>query len=273
MPEKILQKLEGVPQTLLMTLLVRARESQRPDGAIRDEKAVEMMGRIDVDFSKLIMQRHDEVAVLLRMRKFDKHVRAFLARHPDGVVVHIGCGLDTRYDRIGDTRVEWFDLDVPDVMDLRKRLLFTESSRYHTIAASVFETGWLAELTPFASRSFLFMAEGVFPYFKEAQIKELFLRLRDRFPGAELVCDAHTPFVIWADNIHLALSGVKARLQWKLKNPHDVETWGEGIRLIEAWDYTADDDPLMQSFRLVRMIPGLARSSGIYHYRLGTQAK
>ena len=149
MPEKILQTLDGVPQTLLMTLLVRARETRRPNGALKDEKAVEMINRIDADFSKLIMHRHDEIAVLLRMRKFDKHVRDFLARNPDGVVVHIGCGLDTRYERIGDNRVEWFDLDVPEVMELRKKLLATETSHYHAITSSVFETGWLAEVERF----------------------------------------------------------------------------------------------------------------------------
>lgn len=269
MPEKVLQSLDGVPQTLLMTLLVRARETRRPDGVLKDENAVEMMSRIDADFSKLIMHRHDEVAVLLRMRKFDKHVRSFLTRNPDGVVVHIGCGLDTRFERIGDNRVEWFDLDVPEVMELRKKLLATEAPHYHTITSSVFETGWLTDMERFNPRPFLFMAEGVFPYFEETQLRELFLRLRDHFPGAELVCDAHTPFVIWADNIHLALARVKARLRWKLKNPRDVESWGPGFRLLEAWDYSAADDPLMESFRLIRMIPALAKSSGIYHYKLG----
>lgn len=269
MTEKILHSLDGVPQTLLMTLLVRARETQRPNGAIKDEKAVEIFNRIEADFSKLIMQRHDEIAVIIRMKRFDRHVRDFLERNPDGVVVHIGCGLDTRYERIGNDQVEWFDLDVPEVMELRRKLISTEAQHYHTITASVFETGWLAEVERFKPRPFLFIAEGVFPYFEEAQLKELFLRLSDHFPGCELVCDAHTPFVIWADNIHLAIARVKARLQWKLKNPRDVERWGNGFRLLEEWNYYADDEPLMKSFLWIRMIPGLAKSSGIYHYRLG----
>ncbi len=271
MPEKILQTLDGVPQTLLMTLLVRARETQRPDGIFKDEKAVEMVDRIHADFSKLIIQRHDEIAVLLRMRKFDKHVCNFLTRNPDGVVVHIGCGLDTRYERIGNDRVEWFDLDIPDVMNLRKKLISTEAAHYRAIVLSVFDPGWLAEVERFSPRPFLFIAEGVFPYFEETQLRELFLRLRNHFPGAELVCDAHMPFVVWADNIHLALARVKARLRWKLKNQRDIEAWGAGFRLLEAWDYSADDDPLMESIRWIRMIPALAKSSGIYHYQLGAR--
>jgi len=269
MPEKVLQSLDGVPQTLLMTLLVRARETRRSDGVFKDEKAVEIVNHIDADFSKLIMHRHDEIAVIVRMKKFDKHVHEFLARNPEGGVVHFGCGLDTRFERIGSDRVEWFDLDLPDVMVLRRKLISTESPRYHAITAFIFDTGWLAEVKRFKPRPFLFIGEGVLPYFEESQIRELFLHLRDHFPGCELVCDAHKPFIIWADNLHLALANVKARMHWKLKKPHDVESWGADIRLIDEWNYYGNDEPLMKPFLWLRMIPGLAKSSGIYHFQLG----
>lgn len=269
MPEKILQSLEGVSETLLMTLYARARESQRPNGMIHDDKAVEMANKIAGNFSRLRMQRHDEIAVIMRMRKFDNYVRDFLTRNPDGVVVHIGCGLDTRFERVDNGRLEWFDLDMPAVMELRQKLISNESKRYHTLAASAFEDGWFQEVSQYKPRPFMFLAEGVFPYFEEAQIKSLFLKLRDHFPGSELVCDAHTPFVIWADNMHLALAGVKARLHWRLKHGRDVEDWGERICLLDEWNYFEDDEPAMKAFRWVRLIPPLAKSSGIFHYRLG----
>jgi O-methyltransferase involved in polyketide biosynthesis len=186
-------------------------------------------------------------------------------------VVHIGCGLDTRFERVAgrDGSVEWFDLDLPEVIELRRKLIDTKNNRYHVLATSVFEDGWLAEVSQYQPGPFLFLAEGVFPYFEEAQIKRLFLKLRNQFPGSELVCDAHTPFVIWADNLQLASAGVKARLHWRLKNPRDVESWDEGIRLLDEWNYYEDDEPRLRAFRWVRLIPPLAKSSGIYHYRLG----
>lgn len=269
MPEKILQQLNGVSETLLMTLYARARESQRPDAMIKDEQAVEMVNRLECDFSRLRMQRHDEIAIIMRMKKFDSHARDFLVRNPEAVIVHIGCGLDTRFKRVDNGRVEWFDLDVQEVMELRQELISNQSERYHMLSASVFDDGWMQEVDRFKPRPFMFLAEGVFPYFEEAQIKSLFLKLRDHFPGSELVCDAHTPFVIWGDNLQLAFSGFKARLQWRLKNPRDVESWGEGICLLDEWTYYDDDEPHLKAFRWVRMIPALAKSSGIFHYRLG----
>ena len=269
MPEKILQSLEGVSETLLMTLYVRARESQRPDAMIRDDQAVTMVDQITCDFSRLRMQRHDEIAVIMRMRKFDNHVCDYLTRNPDAVVVHIGCGLDTRFERVDNGRVEWFDLDMPDVMKLRQKLIREENKRYHVLITSVFDEGWLEEVSRYKPRPFMFLAEGVFPYFEEAQVKSLFLKLRDHFPGSELACDAHTPFVIWADNLQLAFAGVKARLHWRLKRGKDVESWDDGICLLDEWNYFEDDEPRLKAFRWVRLIPPLAKSSGIFHYRLG----
>jgi len=272
MPENISRSLEGVSETLLITLYARARESQRPDAMIRDDLAVKMVSQINRDFSHLRLQGHDEVALILRMNKFDSHVRDFLDRNLDAVVVHIGCGLDTRFERVDNGQVEWFDLDLPQVIELRQRLIPSQSDRHHTLAASVFDDEWLENVIPFKTRPLLFIAEGVFPYFEETQLKSLFLKLRDHFPGAELVCDAHTPFVIWMDNLQLALSKVSARLRWGLKHGKDVECWGEGIRLLDEWFYFDDPEPRMRPYRWMRLFPLFSKSTGIFHYQLGTQA-
>jgi len=271
MAAKIQQSLDGISETLLMTLLVRARESQRPNGMIIDDKAVAMVNQIDCDFSKLKMQGHDEVGVIMRMRKFDEHVRDFMMRNPDAVIVHIGCGLDTRFERVDNGSVEWFDMDLAAVMTLREKLIHNDCSRYHTLNTSVYEDGWLGDVSRFQSRPFMFIAEGVMPYFEEAQVKSLFLKLSDHFTGCELVCDAHTPYVIWVDNLQLSLSKISARLRWGLKHGKDVESWGEGFLLMDEWFYFDDPEPRMSAYRWMRFFPFLGKSTGIFHYRLGVR--
>jgi O-methyltransferase involved in polyketide biosynthesis len=265
-----LQKLEGVAETMLITLYTRALESQRVDGLIRDEKAVEIVKSVDYDWERLRMHGHDEVAVIMREREFDRFARQFMTRHPDGIVVHIGCGLDTRFDRLDNGQVEWYDLDLPDVIELRKNLIGEDNSRCHLIGRSVFDYGWM-DMIQSRPRPVLFMAEGVFPYFEESQLISLFLKLCQRFPGCEVVCDAHSPYVVWMDNIHLALTKVTARLHWKLKNGRDVETWGDGFRLLEEWFYFDHPEPRLGVAMWMRNIPWLARSTGIFHYQLGSR--
>jgi O-methyltransferase involved in polyketide biosynthesis len=277
--EKILQSLVGVSETLLIPLYIRACESQRPDGLIKDEQAVAMVGQIEYDFSHLKMQRHDEIALIVRTNKFDSHVRDFMRRNSESVVVHIGCGLDTRFERVDNGHVEWFDLDMPDVIALRGKLIHSESSRYHVLAASVLEDSWLDEVSRFKPQPFMFIAEGVLPYFEVEQVKSLFLKLGEHFPGSELVCEAHTPFGNWANNMHLAYVKAKARMHWSLKDGQDVKRWAApstslragSIRLLDEWYFYEDEDSPLKAYRWMRLIPPIAKASGIFHYRLGAQ--
>ena len=135
MSENTNQGLSSVAETLLMTLYIRAMESQRPDALIKDEKAVALVTSMSYDFDRIRqvkMDEDDKVTVILRNREFDRYARDFLARYPEAVVVHIGCGLDSRFERVAEGgRVEWYDLDLPDVIELRKKLIGGEGERYH----------------------------------------------------------------------------------------------------------------------------------------------
>src|SRR5512136_389343 len=184
MSENNNQGLSGVAETLLMTLYIRAMESQRPDALIKDEKAVALVTSMSYDFDRIRqvkMDEDDKVGVILRNLEFDRQARDFLTRHPEAVVVHIGCGLDSRFDRVAErnSQIEWYDLDLPDVIELRRKLIGDEGGRYHLLGCSVLEPAWLEAVRVHRGRPFLFLAEGVFMYFTEAQVQSLVLTLRD----------------------------------------------------------------------------------------------
>lgn len=70
-------------------------------------------------------------------REIDRYARDFLSRHPEAAVVHIGCGLDSRFERVDNGKVEWYDLDLPDVIELRRKFIGDEGERYHLLDCSV----------------------------------------------------------------------------------------------------------------------------------------
>ncbi len=129
------------------------------------------------------------------MREFDRRAAAFLAEHPDGVIVDLGCGLNTRFERIDNGRVKWYGLDLPEVIALRKELL-DETPRSHLLGCSVLDFSWMDALSGQAGKPILFLAEAVLVYLEEADVKRLVQTLAGRFPGAELVCEAYSPVVI-----------------------------------------------------------------------------
>ena len=267
------QSQNEVAETLLIPLYARAKETQRPDALIKDEKAVALVKQLNYDFSRVKFQAHDEAAMALRLREFDRQARNFLARSPEAVIVHIGCGLDTRFERVDNGQVEWYDLDLPEIIELRRKLIGGEGPHYHYLGCSVFDSAWLNTVSAHRPRPFLFLAEGVLLYFEEAQIKSLVLTLQEYFPDAELVCDAQTPFMIWANNLQLAFSKISARLHWGLKHAKDLEGWSDGIRLLDEWFYFDHPEPRLNSLKWICYFPPLMKAMGVFHYRLGRSTR
>ena len=272
MSEIASHNLDGVAETLLATVYIRAIETQCPDALLKDEKALALVTQMESAFARvrqIKMDKDDQVGVIMRNREFDRYARDFLARCPDAVVVHIGCGLDSRFERVDNGKVEWYDLDLPEVIELRRKLIGGEAPRYHLLAGSVFDSAWLNPVSVHRPRPFLFLAEGVFMYFAEAQVRSLVLTLRDHFPGAELVCDAFSPYLVRMNNLRMRMTKMGARYHWGLKHGKDLETWGDGICLLDEWYPFDRPEPRLDHIRWMRHIPFLAKVMGIYHYRLG----
>jgi O-methyltransferase involved in polyketide biosynthesis len=276
MPETTNQGLSGVSETLLIPLYNRAMESQRPDAMMKDEKAVALVTRLSYDFDRIRQVRMTELTKVMRImltREMDRYALDFLSRHPEAVVVHIGCGLDSRFDRVDNGQVEWYDLDVPDVIGLRRKLIGDEGGRYHLLGCSVLEDAWLEAVRVHSQRPFLFLAETVFVYFTEAQVKSLVLTLRDRFPGAELVFDGWRPFEIWVGNLYLSPSKFAGLLHWGFWRGQKLEGWGDGIRLLDEWGFFDQPEPRMDSFRWMAPIFRLFKPIRIFHFQLGKAAR
>ena len=188
-------------------------------------------------------------------------------------MVHIGCGLDARFERVDNGRVEWYDLDLPDAIELRRKLIGDEGERHHLLGCSVLEDAWLDTVSAHGQCPFLFVAEGVFMYLEEAQVKSLVLRLRDRFPGAELVFDAFNPFHVWTNTRLFSKTKLGAPLHWGIWRGQEVEKWGDVIRLLDEWGWLDPPEPRLARFRRLRGIPLLGRLLRIYHYQLGKAAR
>ena len=293
MSETTNPNLSGVAETSLITLNIRAMESQRPDALIKDKRAEALVRQLDQETlhnTLALTEDFTRLVVILKTRDFDRFAQDFLRRHPEAVVVHIGCGLDTRFERVGcnqpdNGQAEWFDLDLPEIIELRRRFIGDEEKRYHLLGCSILEDAWLETVAVYCPRPLLFLAEGVFMYFKEAQVKSLVLRLQNRFPGAELVFDAFSPFLRWSHNIKVARTRVGAPLHWALKHPRELEGWSGPstslrtsspstsfragpIRLLDERFPFQYPEPRIRRALKMRLVPFLAKGIGVFRYQL-----
>lgn len=228
-------ELDGVAETLLIPLWARAVETMRPHPIIIDDLAVKMRGDIDYDFSKFAHSWKSQVGVSIRTMLLDRATGSFLAAHPEAVIVNIGAGLDTRFFRLQNSRIHWYDLDLPETIRLRERF-FQEFPNYRMIAQSVFDFSWLDEVDA-ANRFVLIIAEGIMMYFTESEVRTLMDRLVTAFPGAEMLLEMMTPFLAKMSRRHDTVSQTKAVFKWGIKAGRELESYHPKIRFIEEWNY------------------------------------
>ncbi|MFI5521202.1 class I SAM-dependent methyltransferase [Streptomyces platensis] len=199
-------------ETLLATLYGRALDSRAKDPILSDPTAAETVRMLDYDFRKMRLSPGNAAGVALRARQLDVWTARFLARHEEATVVHLGCGLDSRVQRLDPgPGVRWFDIDYPEVIALRRQL-YPERAGYSTLPSSVTDPAWVARIP--ADRPAMIVAEGLLMYLTEADGTALLRRLMDRVPGGELAFDAFSRFAIRAQWLNRVVVKAGARLHW-----------------------------------------------------------
>jgi methyltransferase (TIGR00027 family) len=162
---KVQVDLSGAPQTMLATLYARALDADAEHPILGDRYAKELVDRLDFDWRRTGQSLKHAPSVTARGAHFDNWARQFLAAHERAVVLHLGCGLDSRAFRLEPhAGVDWYDVDYPDVIALRRQL-YPSPEGYHLVAASVTDPAWLAEIP--GDRPVLLLAEGVTMYLTE----------------------------------------------------------------------------------------------------------
>jgi O-methyltransferase involved in polyketide biosynthesis len=264
MPSRQRIQLGRVQETLLVPLYARALDSLKKRPILKDPKAVEMVQSIDWDFRRF-NQRRRVVGATWRTAIFDEWVKGFLSRHPEGTVVEIGAGLNTRFERLDNGVLHWFDLDLPDTVELRRRF-FTDSARRVTLAASILDPGWMAAVRQ-SPGPYCFVAEAVFIYLTEPEVKAALAQIAANFPGATIAFDTATLRGITHENRDHARRNLDARFAWGCEDPREIERWKIGLRLVESRTWVNVPDslrsrlslPTRAVFRVVaRLLPKLA---------------
>jgi O-methyltransferase involved in polyketide biosynthesis len=167
--------------------------------------------------------------VVIRTMILDWWVRQFLAEHPEGTVVELGTGLNTRFERTDNGLVRWIDLDLPDTISLRRRF-FADTERRRMIAASLLDEDWMAEVEALPG-PYLFVSDGVLVYLREEEVTGALGRIAARFPGSRLAFDAYPRATFKYEHRMAAKRGL-ALWQWACDDARTLERLG--LRLLET---------------------------------------
>jgi O-methyltransferase involved in polyketide biosynthesis len=233
---KIKVELGDIQRTLFMPVWARAVETKKKNPVLVDMTALEIIETVDFDFSLMTdnLPEISQIAWIARCKRLDMIVTRFITDHPEGTVINIGCGLDTSYERISGKSVHWYDLDLPDVIELKKKFQKETDNRKY-ISSSFLDTKWFDNIVIYDR--VLFISAGVFVYFEEVEIKNFIIKVADRFDDCEMFFDVTSPKGLEIANQIIQKSGLDSRsfFKWALTDKSVITSWDKRIILLNTY--------------------------------------
>jgi O-methyltransferase involved in polyketide biosynthesis len=193
---------------------------------IQDKKAAEIMtqvetGDIIIDGGKIVTH-----GILARTKVIDDEIKKILLDKPDITIINLGTGLDTRICRIDNSQLKCFELDMPDVIALRRKY-FMENARIRFIAKSVLDDTWIQDVGKENGNNIVIIAEGLLMYFSEEDVKRIFQLLSNNFPNATMYFDVVHSFFVG--------KGISSAFNWGLDKAKNIKKLNHNIQLVHSW--------------------------------------
>ncbi|MBR2803629.1 MAG: class I SAM-dependent methyltransferase, partial [Eggerthellaceae bacterium] len=198
-----------IQETALVTLAIRASETARSNPRIRDEKAAKIISSLGVDVSKYDPFLSHE-GVVARTIMFADALRALIEVHPDAVCVNLGCGFDDKFSQVDNGQIEWFDVDLPDQIAVRRKV-FEDRPRCTMLEGDALDGAWTAKLPK--DRPVIVVMEGVLEYFTKEQTATCLHMLCDSFEHGWLVSEMNSMFMVKHSKQHDAIKNTNAEFK------------------------------------------------------------
>ena len=233
-----------IQETALIPLAIRANET-KGKRRITDRKAAEIIESLNVDTKPLDKYGSHE-GVVSRTILLDNAVKELITQYPDAVCLNLGCGLDDRFSRVDNGRIQWRNIDLPDMISFRDRF-YAESERERMEVRDILSKGWTDGLPN--DHEVIAVAEGLLMYFTKEQIRGLLESLRDAFPDGYLACELMHPSMMKEER-HDTVKATNAKFGWGTESGHDLETLCDAFTLIRETSLSDE----MKKYSLINKI-------------------
>lgn len=200
---------------------------------INDPKAEEIIDRIDFNFSELKQSKWLSMYMAVRAKIIDEICRRYIAQNHNIIVIHLGCGLDSRCLRVNTDNVKWYDIDFENVINLRKQF-YGENEKYKMIGKSVTDLSWLDRIDT-NNQSALIVAEGLTMYLTEEELQQLLKGINSRFGNSNIVLDAYSKQAVKSSKLKNPVNQMNAEIKWGMNTPSDFTRLNENLEFIREY--------------------------------------
>jgi len=217
-------------------LAIRASETARPNPRIRDEKAAEIIEAIGADVSKYDPFLSHE-GVVARTIMFADALRVLIEQHPNAVCINLGCGFDDKFIQVDNGQIEWFDVDLPDQMAVRRKV-FEDRPRCTMLEGDALDGAWTASIPK--DRPIIVVMEGVLEYFTKEETAACLHMLCDSFEHGWLVSEMNSPVMAKHSDKHDAIKNTNATFKWGTKSGEEFVELEPRLQLVSEQSYNVE---------------------------------
>ena len=211
--------LEGVEKTMLLTLFAKAHHSQQKNHKFYDKKAIEVISKIDYDFTLEKKDRKMNIGVIGRTIVLDDMVGEYIRNHPHCTVINIASGMDTRFNRLDNGLIRWYNVDLENSANFRLKYI-EDTDRGKTLAYSAMDKKWVDEIR-IESGNVLFIIEGLTMYLQEQEVSEILKIISDNFMHATVFMEVMPPVSV--DNCkEISVEETDSKFTWGVQKGSEL---------------------------------------------------
>lgn len=181
-----------------------------------------------------------------------------MKENPNGTVVNIACGLDTRFYRVDNGSIRWYNLDLPETIAVRRRFL-TETGRVSMIARSAMDETWAGDIEETESAALIVM-EGLVMYLTEADVKQILSIIDHRFRSAKVIMEVMNPWIV-KHMKERSIEATKAKFTWGIQSGKDLKTLVPGFTWVRDVSLVEGMKVIYPVYRLLGKIPAVRNIS------------
>lgn len=172
----------------------------------------------------------------MRSKVFDAWISQKMDEIESAIIIHIGCGMDSRVERVGTRGHLWYDVDFTEVIRERKRY-YEETEEYHMVASDVRNQDWIQNLSK--NIPAIVVMEGVSMYLAQEELERLLAALTSCFSSVYLLMDCYTTFAAKASKYKNPINDVGVTEVYGLDDPRVLEK--VGVKYVKEHDMTPDN--------------------------------
>ena len=248
--------LEGVEKTMLLTLFAKAQHSQKKNHRFYDQKAIDVISQIDYDFTVADKDRFMKYGVISRTIVLDEMVSDYIDKHPHATIVNIASGMDTRFNRLDNGLIRWYNIDLENSANFRLQYI-EDNERVTTLAYSAMDPAWANEIK-IESGNLLFIIEGLSMYLTEKDNKDILKIIADNFRRCTVFVEIMPPVSV--ENVtEKSVEETDSKFIWGVQKGSQLVKLNSAFRWIRDVNLFDGMNKFKPAFRLFTWLPFLRR--------------